>query len=151
MEAAALRNRIEIMHGVNLSELGRRDPEHYGDLTYPELERVVGGMGHELGLTLRFMVTNHEGEFVERLHKLEGLADGIVLNPGAWTHYSWAIHDALALSGLPAVEVHLSDVDRREEWRRLSVIRDLCLARVAGQGVDGYRAALERLREELER
>jgi len=145
------RNRIEVMHGVNLGELGRRDPEVYGDLTYVQLERRIAEFGRELGLETRFFQTNHEGEFVERLHKLEGLADGIVLNPGAWTHYSWAIHDALALSGLPAVEVHLSDVDRREEWRRLSVIRDLCLARVAGQGVDGYRAALQRLREELER
>ena len=145
------RNRIEVMHGVNLGELGRRDPEVYGDLTYVQLERRITEFGRELGLETRFFQTDHEGEFVERLHKLEGLADGIVLNPGAWTHYSWAIHDALALSGLPAVEVHLSDVDRREEWRRLSVIRDLCLARVAGQGVDGYRAALERLREELER
>jgi 3-dehydroquinate dehydratase-2 len=145
------RNRIEVMHGVNLGELGRRDPEVYGDLTYVQLERRIAEFGRELGLETRFFQTNHEGEFVERLHKLEGLADGIVLNPGAWTHYSWAIHDALALSGLPAVEVHLSDVDRREEWRRLSVIRDLCLARVAGQGVDGYRAALERLCEELER
>jgi len=145
------RNRIEVMHGVNLGELGRRDPEIYGDLTYAQLERRIAEFGRELGLETRFFQTNHEGEFVERLHKLEGLADGIVLNPGAWTHYSWAIHDALALSGLPAVEVHLSDVDRREEWRRLSVIRDLCLARVAGQGVDGYRAALQRLREELER
>ena len=145
------RNRIEVMHGVNLGELGRRDPEVYGNLTYVQLERRIAEFGRELGLETRFFQTNHEGEFVERLHKLEGLADGIVLNPGAWTHYSWAIHDALELSGLPAVEVHLSDVDRREEWRRLSVIRDLCLARVAGQGVDGYRAALERLREELER
>ncbi|TML26397.1 MAG: 3-dehydroquinate dehydratase [Actinobacteria bacterium] len=145
------RNRIEVMHGVNLGELGRRDPEVYGDLTYVQLERRITEFGRELGLETRFFQTNHEGEFVERLHKLEGLADGIVLNPGAWTHYSWAIHDALELSGLPAVEVHLSDVDRREEWRRLSVIRDLCLARVAGQGVEGYRAALERLREELER
>ena len=145
------RNRIEVMHGVNLGELGRRDPEIYGDLTYVQLERRIAEFGRELGLETRFFQTDHEGEFVERLHKLEGLADGIVLNPGAWTHYSWAIHDALELSGLPAVEVHLSDLDRREEWRRLSVIRDLCLARVAGQGVDGYRAALQRLREELER
>jgi 3-dehydroquinate dehydratase II len=143
------RNRIEVMHGVNLGELGRRDREVYWDVTYVQLERRIAEFGRELGLETRFFQTNHEGEFVERLHKLEGLADGIVLNPGAWTHYSWAIHDALELSGLPAVEVHLSDVDRREEWRRVSVIRDLCLARVAGQGVDGYREALERLREEL--
>jgi 3-dehydroquinate dehydratase II len=146
---ALSRNRIEVMHGVNLGELGRRDAAVYGDLTYPQLEQRITGFGRSLGLELRFFQTDHEGEFVERLHKLEGLADGIVLNPGAWTHYSWAIHDALELTGLPAVEVHLSDVDRREKWRRLSVVGDLCVARVIGQGVDGYREALERLRREL--
>jgi 3-dehydroquinate dehydratase II len=146
----AVRNRVEVMHGVNLSELGRRDPEHYGRLTYPELERSVGQMGHELGLTLRFMVTNDEGEFVEHLHRLEGMADGIVLNPGAWTHYAWSIHDALELTGLPAVEVHLSDVDAREEWRRVSVIRDLCVARISGKGVEGYREGLQALLTHLE-
>jgi 3-dehydroquinate dehydratase-2 len=87
---------------------------------------------------------------VERLHRLEGLSDGILLNPGAWTHYSWAIHDALALTGLPAVEVHLSDVEAREEWRRTSVVRDLCLARFAGRGVQSYRDGLERLARELQ-
>jgi 3-dehydroquinate dehydratase-2 len=147
----AVRNRVEVMHGVNLSEIGRRDPEHYGDITYPELERRVDRMGHELGLALRFMVTNDEGEFVEHLHKLEGMADGVLLNPGAWTHYAWSIHDALELTGLPAVEVHLSDVDSREEWRRRSVIAELCVARVAGKGPDGYREALERLQAELPR
>jgi 3-dehydroquinate dehydratase-2 len=146
----ALRNRVEVMHGVNLSEIGRRDPEHYGDVTYPELERVVGQMGKDLGLTLRFMQTNHEGEFVEHLHRLEGIADGVVLNPGAWTHYAWSIHDALELTGLPAVEVHLSDVSAREEWRRVSVVRDLCVASVAGKGVEGYREALTALRGHLE-
>ena len=144
-----MRNRIEVMHGVNLGELGRRDREIYGDLTYPQLERRITEFGRGLGLELRFFQSNHEGEFVERLHRLDGLADGIVLNPGAWTHYSWAIHDALELAGLPAVEVHISDVDSREEWRRLSVISDLCIARVAGQGVDGYREALARLGREL--
>ena len=107
-------------------------------------------MGHELGLTLRFMVTNHEGEFVEHLHRLEGMADGIVLNPGAWTHYAWSIHDALELTGLPAVEVHLSDVHGREDWRGVSVIRDVCVASVSGKGVEGYREALETLRARLE-
>ena len=146
----AVRNRVEVMHGVNLSELGRRDPEHYGGLTYPELERTVGQMGNELGLTLRFMQTNHEGEFVEHLHRLEGMTDGIVLNPGAWTHYAWSIHDALELTGLPAVEVHLSDVNAREEWRRVSVIRGLCVGSVAGRGVEGYREGLQMLRNHLE-
>ena len=142
-------NRIEVMHGVNLNELGRRDPAVYGHTSYGQLERRIGEFGRELGLELRFFQSNHEGEFVERLHRLDGLADGVVLNPGAWTHYSWAIHDALELAGLPAVEVHISDVDAREEWRRVSVISDLCIARVAGQGVDGYCEALARLRREL--
>src|SRR6202044_3297899 len=114
-----------------------------------ELEISISQAAAELGLATRFFQTNHEGEFVEHLHKLDGLADGIVLNPGAWTHYSYAIRDALELTGLPAVEVHLSDVDSREPWRRESVIRELCIARVAGKGPDGYRDALERLRTEL--
>ena len=142
-------NRVEVLHGVNLSELGRRDAGQYGGIGYVELERRVGEFGRELGLELRFFVTNHEGEYVERLHRLEGTADGIVLNPGAWTHYAWSMRDALELTGLPAVEVHLSDVQAREAWRRVSVIGDLCVATVAGKGVDGYREALKRLRDEL--
>jgi 3-dehydroquinate dehydratase-2 len=145
----AVRNRIEVMHGVNLDQLGRRDPEQYGALTLDELELQIGTAADELGLEARFFRTNHEGEFVERLHRVEGLADGLVLNPGAWTHYSYAIRDALELARLPAVEVHLSDVDAREPWRRQSVIRELCIARVAGKGPDGYRDALEYLRKEL--
>ena len=100
-------------------------------------------------MVTRFMRTNSETEFVEHLHGLDGMADGIVLNPGAWTHYSWAIRDALAIAALPAVEVHLSDVDAREEFRRVSVVRDLCIATVKGKGPDGYRDALVRLTQEL--
>ena len=143
------RNRIEVMHGVNLDQLGRRSPEHYGTFTFADLERRIEAFADELGLRVRLFQTNHEGEFVERLHALDGQADAIALNPGAWTHYSYAIRDALELAGLPAVEVHLSDVDRREQWRRTSVIGDLCLARVSGKGPDGYRDALARLRTEL--
>jgi 3-dehydroquinate dehydratase II len=144
-----MRNRVEVMHGVNLDQLGRRDPAHYGRLTLDDLERRIKVTADELGLEVRFFNTNHEGAFVEHLHRLEGLADAIVLNPGAWTHYSYAIRDALELAGLPAVEVHLSDVDSREPWRRRSVISELCIARVAGKGPDGYRDALERVREEF--
>ena len=144
-----VRNRVEVMHGVNLDQLGRRNPGHYDRLTLTELEMSITQTADELGLIPRFFQTNHEGEFVEHLHGLEGLADGIVLNPGAWTHYSYAIRDALELTGLPAVEIHLSDVDAREPFRRQSVIRDLCFARVAGKGPGGYREALTRLREEL--
>jgi 3-dehydroquinate dehydratase-2 len=142
-------NRIEVMHGANLDQVGRRDPEQYGGATLTELERKISEFARELGLATRFFQTNHEGDFIEHLHRLEGMADGIVLNPGAWTHYSYAIRDALELAALPAVEIHLSDVDHREEWRRHSVISDLCVARVAGKGADGYREALERLKREL--
>lgn len=148
-DSAATRNRIEVMHGVNLDQLHRRDPVHYGEFTLTALERHIAEQGAELGLTTRFFQTNHEGEFVEHLHRLEGMADAVVLNPGAWTHYSYAIHDALELAGLPAVEVHLSDIGAREEWRRHSVLDDVCLTRVAGKGPAGYREALARLREEL--
>ena len=144
-----MRDRVEIMHGVNLDVLGRRNPDIYGELSFNELERRVSDMAAELGLQTRFFQTNFEGEFVEELHRLEGLADGVLLNPGAWTHYAWAIRDALEIADLPAVEVHLSDVDAREEWRKLSVIEDLCLACVAGKGLEGYREGLERLREAL--
>jgi 3-dehydroquinate dehydratase-2 len=147
--AMEARNRVEVMHGANLDQLGRRDPAHYGTLTLTELELSVATAADELGLTTRFFATNHEGAFIEHLHGLEGLADGILVNPGAWTHYSYAIRDALELTGLPAVEVHLSDVDAREEFRRHSVITDVCVARVAGQGPDGYRTALTALGEHL--
>jgi len=142
-----MRNRVEVMHGVNLSELGRRDPEHYGGISLDQLERLIGGFGRELGLDLRFFHTNHEGEFIEELHRLEGMVDGIVLNPGAWTHYSWAIHDALEPFGGPFVEVHLSNVDEREDWRRFSVLHGLGGLRVVGKGFDGYREALQLLNE----
>jgi 3-dehydroquinate dehydratase-2 len=146
-----MRNRIEVMHGVNLDQLGRRDPGHYGGLNFDRLEQRIEVFARELGLTARFFQTNSEEEFVEHLHRLSDITDGIVLNPGAWTHYSWAIHDALEIAGLPAVEVHLSDVDAREEFRRVSVVRDLCVATVKGKGPDGYREALSRLKEELQR
>jgi 3-dehydroquinate dehydratase-2 len=137
------------MHGVNLDQLGRRSREHYGGLDFAELQRRIDGWGAELDLIVSLFQTNHEGAFVEQLHRLEGEADGVILNPGAWTHYSYAIRDALELAALPAVEVHLSDVDSREAWRRTSVITDLCIGRISGQGPDGYRTALSLLRDEL--
>jgi 3-dehydroquinate dehydratase-2 len=148
---SAARYRIEVMHGVNLNQLGRRDPLLYGTLTLPELERQIEAHAEELGLDTRFFQTNHEGAFVEHLHSIGGGADAILLNPGSWTHYAWAIHDALEIAALPAIEIHLSDVQHREPWRRISVIGDLCFATVSGRGPDGYRDALVRLREELDR
>ncbi|HZL54528.1 MAG TPA: type II 3-dehydroquinate dehydratase [Solirubrobacteraceae bacterium] len=144
------RYRIEVMHGVNLNLLGERDPLHYGTLTLPGLQAQIAAWATELGLEASFFQTNAESEYVERLHALRGEVDGVILNPGSWTHYAYAIHDALELTGLPAVEVHLSDVRSREPWRRLSVIGDLCLATFSGKGPEGYRPALQRLRDELE-
>jgi len=144
--------RIAVMHGANLDQLGRRDPLLYGTLTLAELERQIESDARELGLQASFFHTNHEGAFVERLHSLRGpptQADAILLNPGSWTHYAWAIRDALEIAALPALEIHLSDVEAREPWRRVSVIRDLCFATISGRGPDGYRDALELLREEL--
>jgi 3-dehydroquinate dehydratase II len=144
------RKRVEVMHGVNLDQLGRRPASIYGALSFDRLEQHVSDYAKDLGLQVRFFQTNAEHEFVEHLHRLEGLADAIVMNPGAWTHYAWAIRDALEIAALPTVEIHLSDVDAREEWRRVSVVRELCVATVKGQGVEGYRAALQRLKEELD-
>jgi 3-dehydroquinate dehydratase II len=129
--------------------LGKRNPEHYGTLTLIELEVRIRHWARQLGLETSFFQTNSEREYVERLHQARELADGLVLNPGAWAHYSYAIHDALELADVPAVEVHLSDVESREEWRRHSVIADLVTDRVSGKGADGYREALERLGREL--
>jgi 3-dehydroquinate dehydratase II len=142
-----MKGRIEILHGVNLDVLGRRPASHYGGLTLDQLQVQISRHADELGLTVTFFQSNHEGAFCEELHNTN--AAGLILNPGAWTHYSWAIRDALEVAGLPAVEVHLSRVDEREEWRRLSVIRDLCIGTVQGKGPDGYREALELLKERL--
>ncbi|MDO9380382.1 MAG: type II 3-dehydroquinate dehydratase [Nocardioidaceae bacterium] len=136
---------IDVLHGVNLDQLGRRDPAHYGTQTLADLEDAVVGFGRDLGVGTRFFQSNHEGALVEHLHGLRGTSGGILINPGAWTHYAWALHDALEITGVPAVEVHLSDVTHRDAWRQVSVVRDVCIGTVSGQGVEGYRAALELL------
>jgi 3-dehydroquinate dehydratase-2 len=149
--AAGARHRVEIMHGVNLDQLGHRDPAVYGTLTLPELEALAAEHGAALGLEVSCFQSNHEGEFVERLHALRGTADGLIINPGAWTHYSWAIRDALEIAALPAVEVHLSDPMQREQWRHVSVLGELCFQSVRGRGPEGYRDALEMLGDRLNR
>jgi 3-dehydroquinate dehydratase-2 len=144
-------HRVGVLHGVNLDQLGRRPPEHYPAITLAELEVSIGRFARDLGLTVTFDQTNHEGDFCEALHEAAETADALLLNPGAWTHYSYAIRDALEIAALPAVEVHLSAVDERDEWRRQSVIADLCVGRVSGKGADGYREGLEILKRELEK
>src|SRR5918911_5618322 len=113
-----MRNRVAVLHGVNLDALDRRPPELYGGITFARLELQVERYARELGLEASFFQTNHEGEYVEELHRSSDYADGLLLNPGAWTHYAWALRDALEIAALPAIEVHLSDVDAREPFRR---------------------------------
>ena len=145
-----MRNRVAVLHGVNLSALERRPAQHYGGLTFTALEHRIARFARELQLETIFFHTNHEGEFVEELHKAAGYTDGLLLNPGAWTHYSWAIRDALEISGLPAVEVHLSNVMEREPFRRVSVLEGVVVGKVFGQGVDGYRTGLEQLKAAMQ-
>jgi 3-dehydroquinate dehydratase II len=142
-------NRVAVLHGVNFDVLERRDPAVYGGLSLRELEAKIQGAANELGLETIFFQTNSEGEFAEYLHRAPELADSIVINAGAWTHYSRAIADALELTGLPAVEVHLSDVESRQDWRRVSVFDGLVLEKISGKGADGYRDALAGLARHL--
>jgi 3-dehydroquinate dehydratase-2 len=137
--------RIVVLNGVNLDVVGRRDPEIYGGITLSELETRIYEWASELGCTVRCRQTNSEGEYVDWCHDALDWADGIILNPGAWGHYSWAIHDAVELFTVPVMEVHLSDVNAREEWRRFSVLEGLVTTRVLGKGPEGYREALEML------
>jgi 3-dehydroquinate dehydratase II len=148
---AVTRNRVEVMHGVNLDMLGSRDHDIYGDFTLSQLEVQIKRHARELDLAAAFFQTNSEGEFVEHLHRLPERADAALINAGAWTHYSWAIRDALDLTGVPAVEVHISDISKREEWRRHSVFEglDLLVGQVYGKGPDGYREALELIASKL--
>ena len=138
----SIRNRIEVMHGVNLDQLGRRPAAHYGDLNFEQLQFRIDGYGAELDLLLRFFQTNAEHEFVEHLHRLDGLADGVVLNPGAWTHYSIAVRDACSQLTAPLVEVHISNIHQREEFRHHSVISAIASGVIVGLGVEGYLLAL---------
>jgi 3-dehydroquinate dehydratase II len=145
----ASHNRVAVLHGVNFDVLDRRDPDIYGGLSLNELEMKIKAWAREQGLETIFFQTNSEGEFVEYLHRMPELADSALINAGAWTHYSRAIADALDVAGLPAVEVHLSDVENRDDWRRVSVFDGLVLAKISGKGPDGYREALEHLARKL--
>ena len=135
--------RVDVLNGVNLNVLGRRDPALYGGRSLRELESQIYAWGKKLSLSVRCRQTNDEGQYIDWLHEALEVADGVVVNPAAWTHYSYAIRDAVELFQVPVVEVHLSDIEQREEWRRLSVISDLVAKRVVGKGADGYREALE--------
>src|SRR4051794_7028278 len=139
--------RVLVLHGVNLDMLGRRDPKLYGRITLRELEQQIVQWGGELGLDVSCKQTNAEGLYVEWIHDALDWAGGVVVNPGAWTHYSYAIRDALELLAVPLVEVHLSKVEGREEFRHYSVVSDIASFRVTGKGPEGYRDALSFLAE----
>ena len=145
-----MKNRVEVLHGVNFDVLGRRDPEQYGGMSLPELEVRIKRYAYELDLGVTFFQSNYEGEFVEYLHRLPELADAAIINAGAWTHYSYAIRDAVEIANVPLVEVHLSDITSREEWRRHSVFDGLVLGVVSGKGAEGYNDALQMLKKELD-
>ncbi len=134
--------RISVMNGVNLDVVGRRDPKLYGGITIRQLESRIFEWAMELELNVKCRQTNSEGEYINWCHEALDWADGVIINPGAWTHYSYALRDAVELFDVPVVEVHLSNIDEREEWRRKSVISDLTAKRVIGKGPDGYREAL---------
>ena len=135
--------RVPVLNGVNLDVLERRDPEQYGGLTLNQLETQIYEWADGLGVIADCRQTNMEGLFVAWCHDALDWAGGVIANPGAWSHYSYAIRDALELFDAPLVEVHLSDITQRERWRRQSVLEDIAAERVIGKGPDGYRQALE--------
>ena len=137
--------RVAVLNGVNLDVLGRRDPGTYGGLSLNQLESRIYAWAKELELAADCRQTNSEAEYIGWCHDAYDWADGVIVNPGAWTHYSYAIRDALELFTVPVVEVHLSNVDEREDWRQKSVIADVVTCRVIGKGPDGYHDALQYL------
>ena len=135
--------RILVLNGVNLDVVGRRDPDMYGGLSLGELESRIYQWARDIGSSAQCKQTNDEGEYINWIHEALDWADGVIVNPAAWTHYSYAIRDAVELFDVPVVEVHLSNVEEREEWRQVSLIADFVAKRVFGKGPDGYREALE--------
>ncbi len=141
--------RILILHGPNLNLLGEREPEVYGRISLAELNRKVEDFARAAGVAVKICQTNHEGALIDLIHEHRGWGDGIVINPGALTHYSYALRDAIAAVGIPTVEVHLSDIRKREPFRRVSVIREVCIAQISGRGVQSYLDGIEFLTKEV--
>lgn len=143
--------KIQVINGPNLNMLGIREPEIYGTLTLGEMNSRLMQKGAELGIDLEFFQSNHEGSIIDKIQECYGIADGIVINPGAYTHYSIAIRDAIAAVGIPAVEVHLSDINSREDFRKISVIKNVCAKQIWGKGINSYTEALEFLSGKLKK
>ncbi len=141
--------RILVIHGPNLNLLGEREPEMYGSLTLDELNEKLREFAAEQGLELKIFQSNHEGAIIDTLHQERQWADGVVINPGAYTHYSYAIRDAIAAIGTPTVEVHLSDITKREPFRRTSVIKEVCVAQICGLGWRSYIEGIKKLLEKF--
>ena len=139
-----------LMNGPNLDMLGVREPEVYGDQTLADLEELVRVHAEKAGVQLDCFQSNHEGALIDRLHEAHGTIDGIIYNPGAHTHYSYALRDAVGGIDVPVVEVHISDVDAREPFRAISVIAPACVAQIKGRGFQGYLDALDLLMEGVE-
>ncbi len=137
--------RLLVINGPNLNLLGRREPDVYGRQTYEDLVRLIKEQAAQKGLEVAICQSNHEGEIIDAIHQATGKYDGLVINPGAYTHYSYAIFDAIKAVGLPAVEVHLSNIAAREEFRRHSVTAAACLGQISGLGFHGYLAAMDYL------
>ena len=142
--------RCLILHGPNLNLLGTREPEIYGKTTFDDLNRELKSLANELGVEIRIIQSNSEGQIIDAIHDAMTWADGIVINPGAYTHYSYAIRDALAAVRLPAIEVHVTNVHARDEWRRASVIAPVCVGQIVGLGPRGYSIALEAIKALIE-
>ena len=139
------KQKILIIHGPNLNLLGKREPEVYGETTLREINSRLRKLAREKGVSLKIAQTNSEGAIIDLLHEAIPRAEGVILNPGAYTHYSWAIHDAVKACGLPVIEVHLTNIQAREEFRRRSVIAPACLGQISGFGWRSYALALEAL------
>lgn len=141
--------RILVVNGPNLNLLGERDASHYGSRTLEEVNRELSAASSREGAELVFFQSNHEGDLIDKIHEERRSAAGIIINPGALTHYSYALRDAIEAVGLPTVEVHISDIGSREKWRRRSVISDVACKVIAGRGTGGYVEALEFLLDRL--
>ena len=139
-----------IINGPNLNLLGLREPAIYGNSTYADLLDKLALWAAELGVEITCYQSNHEGELVDRIQTAYGQVDGIVINPAAYTHTSVAILDALKAVAIPAVEVHISDVSQREDFRQISYVRSACLTTIAGHGFEGYREAMDYLKEHIQ-